>query len=532
MKLWKKTAAFLLCLGFSFSAVGCDMGGKEQNSTPDSSSSTESSVGDSSSSGTVTTDPLTLVDVLSTAKSALVEFDVALDVSAWQVNDEDVLERVSANVSASVDMIVSETEDGDVAAKLTANLYPDVDSPSITYTLYYVDGLIYSYNGNVCVALPYNVADMLASMGITPEQTQAIMDEVLAALESEGVTSDSVNDAIMDIFETGATLENGAMLLVLDAKEPINAVLGYLNGWTEETTLGDLVNEILAIGVEEGETPVTYDVLLAQLATENIGDITVGDLYEELDGFMLTNTGKDIQDWKDELIANDDVLAALAAMEMPAETITEIAELDIETALADYMDWTMDDLLAALATSEEPLPEGEEPTPPPTVDDVLVSIENVLDTMTISDVVVGLGLVDETQVESFFAAWEEATAFRFNTLASKMGIRYDKQNNVDGIVFGEEISLAGEVTFYSSTGASLGKKDVSVEFEASLVISEFSSDLVSVALPENVKVLYTCIGCGEVLENGIIYDEAMCAYICDDCAAVDTESEGGTLVSE
>ncbi len=532
MKLWKKTATFLLCLGFAVSAVGCDIGGKD--STTENSSPTESSVENNSSSGTETSkDPLTLVDVLSTAKSALVEFDVALDVSTWQVNDtDDGLEQVQINVSASVDMVVSETADGDVAAKITANLSPDYTSPSIAYTLYYLDGLMYSYNGTVCTALPYNIADMLVGMGITPEQTQAIMDEVLAALENEGVTSDSINGAIMDIFGTDPILENGAMLLVLDAKQPINAVLEYLNGWTEDITLGEAVNELLAIGAADGETPVTYDTLFEQLATQDIGSITVGGLYTGLNGLVFTNTGKDIQEWKDELIANEDVLAALTAMEMPAETITAIADLDIETALEEYKDLTVDDLLAALTASDEPLPEGEQYTPL-TVDDILSNLKSLMDTVTMGDIFVALGVVDETQVETFFTAWKEATGFRFNTFASKTGLHYDKQNNVDGIVFGEEISLAGKVTFYSSTGVSLGQKDVSMAFEADLVIGQFSSEIVSIALPENAKIMYTCGNCGQVCEaDGITYDDETSVYICDDCVAANAELEGGTFVSE
>ena len=71
MKLWKKVVAMTLCLGFSFSAVGCDLFSSEESSNSGSESSPNQSAPNDSS------------DIVIPEDADAIEADAAMELQSF-----------------------------------------------------------------------------------------------------------------------------------------------------------------------------------------------------------------------------------------------------------------------------------------------------------------------------------------------------------------------------------------------------------------------------------------------------------------
>lgn len=510
MKLWKRTAACLLCLGFGVSAFAC--GDNTKNSQEISNGNNTTSTGDN---GTVDFNKAqSLADALKDAKSGKIK--VTLETVSTNAEG-------TANEEIGLDITVSEADSG-VNAKVTVN-----DKAKVVSELYAIDGWAYIKVGNEYTVSPKSLSDLiqdaLADAGVSLEEIGGLLGQLEGLLggavngEEAGASMSDLGAAFGEYFESSAKLENGAMVVTLDGSDALNGVLGYIGGMTAETTVGEIVNDGLALI----DPTLKAEDILEMLST--LGTVTVEEAYTYIDDIVKEETGYSIQNLKNVLLMNEEVQALLLQAGMTEEMIEDVETFDVEEYLigeeSPYKTLTLNQLIGMIveantAYPDEQLPEDQ--IPENSVEaysdssDSSSEIEEEIDyvgeyvmmaeeflNMTLADVETAYG------VENLVVVLQTIGSVSVDDASVKYGVKYDKNMQIDALILGlkGQISRTVEnVTYVEGV-------------EIALTVSEFSEEKVTIALPEGATLIYTCADCGE--SETASYREEYNAYVCDDC---------------
>lgn len=485
MKVWKKAAAFLLCLGFAVSNAGCIVvnmgdGGSASNPTSENPATSDS--------GGVTPDTSNLVkaenvtDLFGQAKSAKLTFEASV-----------------SEIAISGEALLSFTEKG-------ADMKLELASDGEETTVYFIDGFVYKYDAaeNTYYAEGQNFYAVLEETGLSEEALEEIFGVIGGVMEDSDISFGraDIDSFINGLISSEAVVEDGAMMLKYDAAKTVNDITLFVKMLNLDTTLEEFIDKLLVEAAPEGKTATTCAVILDEIAT--YGAYTVSEAYTELDEKFEAEFKMGIQEYKDYLMLNPTVYSTLTEY-FGADVVKEIAAFDFNAIVEEYGAYSVDDLLAEFMPTDDTAGEGDASsdgssdsavveTEPLTLADITGDIKTLLSSTTLEDV----GVTGD-MLEIF-------GAMNAKELYAKTGIRYNKDSSIDALIFG----LGVDVTV---------KNTDTYKFSAKATLSEFCKDSVTIALPEGAKAVYQCVGCyGSSLEDATVtYREDYDAYLCDDC---------------
>lgn len=479
MKVWKKTAAFLLCLGFAVSNVGCVVinvggGNSASDKTSEAPATSDSASGEQGGGDVTPSNPVkakNVTDLFEQAKSAKLTFELS-------VNE-------ASGAAVSGEALLSLTDKG-------ADMKLDVTSETSVTTVYAIDGVLYTYEAeeNTYYAEGQNFYAGLEGSGLSEEMLEELVGALGGIMEDSELSfgDEDIDSFINGLISSEAVVEDGAMMLKLDAAQTVNDITAFVKTLDLDTTLGEFVDKLLVEVTPEGETATTYTAILDEIAT--YGTYTVSEAYTELDKTFEAEFKMGIQEYKDYLMLNPTVYSTLTDY-LGADVVKEIAAFDFDAVVEEYGTYSVDDLLAELLATEGETQEGETIT----LAGIAADVKTYLAETTLEDVG-----VTENILEIF-------GSLSAKELYAKAGIRYNKgDSSIDALIFG----LGMDVTV---------KNTDTFKFSAKAVLSEFSKDVVTIALPEGATVAYLCAGCyGSSLDDDTVaYREDHGVYLCDDC---------------
>ncbi len=536
MKLWKRTAALLLCLGVSFSAVACDDENNSissENTPPASSEQTDSS----SSEVEEVLKNQELADVLAVAKSAKINFELAYDVLGYRLggtSDPDTGEVTYNSVwenkekgTLSGDVLLAATDKG-VDAKITFTL-PKTEEiingyVGGDYEICIIDGFIYllepkaiAYKTLTNESLYAYIDNLITMIGVSAEDVEALLGQVFSELEGLGVTSEEINGVIAGLL-SDAKIEpsfGNILMVTLDVAPYVNDVIEYAKTLTGETTLGEVLNEALAYGVAEEETAITYNDILDAVIT--MSDSTVQEAYDYVDDLVKDATSYSLRMCWLLLIENEDVRSALIEAGFTEEKLDELADINFEDAIEPYAEYTLEEMLTKFIDENLYLiedwlnpddgNEDWESTGRPALETIDVSVyaeeaRTFLATKTIED----LGL---TQV------LKGIQSMNVTELCVKAGVGYDQNLNAEKVVVAFIQNMYGTDTVV--VNGEPQTVDLKSNYVLTITASDFSSETLEIVLQADKNVVYECASCGEssAIDASVQIREDIC--LCDNC---------------
>lgn len=509
MKLWKKVVAMTLCLGFSFSAVGCDLFSSEESSNSGSESSPNQSAPNDSSDIVIPEDADSFIDVISTAKSARIKIEMAEYTKSLYEGD-DAFDVETQQINVVLDILVSENTSGEANAKITmtrsasASFNGEVsEGDALENIAYIIDGYGYAYDASAdCyvnegeISLEEAITDWL---GIPMEDLAMILEQVGGAMEDAGISTDDLIGALEDGFDASANIEDGALMTTIDFSAPANDLLDYLGTIEATTIVGDIVNDVLGLI----DPSLNYADILDTIAP--LGEVTVSEAYAELDAVVEAEVGLGIQEYKDLLIMNASVISALKDAGMTTEDIQAIAALNIEESfLVPYGDYTLNEFIIEMFEVEG--------APEDLIGEVCVAAKDYLATTTFEQFEMDIG------AEGLLNIFEVLSQLDCTDLAIKFGVKYDNNYNVEAGIFNFKLGLEMPVQMETNGGTLTEKQDASIDVK--VTVSEISDERVAIALDAGVEIVTACDYCytnylsnGSELKYYAEYDE----HICDEC---------------
>lgn len=486
MKMWKRTAAFVLCAGFAFSGVACNVGGQQSNN-----SSNNSSAAPITPPETTTAQKFT--EWADGVKTAKVEFNASFATKENYANDNGQL--VSEPITATVEgeVVLAWTDSG-VNAEFDATIGGTViEGAKVTVEGCLVDGVAYLDQGAGMYRMIYDIGTVLeeamAETGITEEQISAFGDVIVETVKKEYKDIDAAFDAIFEDVEA----EEGVKTVTEDGSAWINALLAYIKTLdVENTTVVEAIDGVLKMINPAWTTEKIFDEV-----TE-ISEMKVADAYKAIDEAVKAETDKTVQEWKDALIANEEI-AAILEEEMGKEVVDQIKAVDIqEDIIAEIGEMTVDQFVSSMVNEG-----GEEETEPALVIATYIAqAEAYLAEMTVADL--GLPL-------------EEIGELVFNKLSASASVKYDEDQNIEYVSSAFEVNVAYKEAVYVSEEESI-EADNFLKAAVEVKVSEVGKTAPTIALPDDAVIVYSCAECGKEGDAETIkYYADVVQYLCEDC---------------
>ena len=239
------------------------------------------------------------------------------------------------------------------------------------FKVYIVDGYVYEYDYDEetwdSIALEELVGDYVHDYDIEPltsvEEDKKLPDRTLtpwATLISTAIMSvvsgdiadvdfSAVYDILGPVVEALAFIENSEYKFNLDAKEDVTTALQTLANIDYTQTVEAYINNAL----KESGSKETVKSILDEIAS--YGAKTVGEIYKDFNETLKTETGKDLNGLKAELVAKlKEIDLTVLEAYIPAEElmqvnaiITQIEAFDIDEMIKPYEKMTIDELLSS-----------------------------------------------------------------------------------------------------------------------------------------------------------------------------------------
>lgn len=152
----------------------------------------------------------------------------------------------------------------------------------------------------------------------------------------------SINRALSEILTMNA---DGSVGFTVDMATPINELITAFLAIDEDDTVASLINPYLtAAGMESG-----IEALLDSFTALGTS-VTVGGVYDLIDGALEAELGKGIAEIYTVIMSNTDIQAMLVAQGLiPAEQLPAIVALNLDEAIESYRTMTLNDLLTVVA---------------------------------------------------------------------------------------------------------------------------------------------------------------------------------------
>lgn len=512
MQLWKKTVSMLLCVGLSCSMTACDFG---NNSSKDDGSAVQpefsNGLSDSSSSGTTEIDAESFFDILSTAKSAKVQLSFQYDYKYHY----ETYGWIAENQTVTADIIVSENSNNGFDCKVeikTVSSTVSADGTSLNETNsssalgYIIDGDFYTYDFDEKYYQRDGVTfdDMLVNAGIDAASLQASLESLFSSLDSSNTNMEELIGSLNDAFMASAKVEDGALMFTLDMKDAVNSFLDYLATLNGETTLGEIVNDVLALI----DPNLNYIDILDGVS--DLGQMKLSDIYTALDEAFEAETGVDMQTYKDTLMMNPSLIGALQDAGLNSDQIKAIAEFEFEDFVKENGELTLDEYINKLLTPSEDMAEDSaddiENDPSKVIENACDAIKEYL-SMTLAQ-------LDEANDTNIVETIQSIASLNVTTLNGKFGVAYDNDYKVQSGIFA--FNAAYDIPCEN------GDKDEQA-LTLKVTVSELSKNTVTIKLEDNAKVVNLCDKCREgwttIEGNQLSHRDEYNCYLCDDCYA-------------
>ena len=201
---------------------------------------------------------------------------------------------------------------------------------------YLIDGYQYM--------LDYDTGYYLKSVCTGLEEPAAALDMILAQLGESGIeiSEDEINAVINtlgSVITNYVEIKDGKITATVDLKAPIDDIKAYLAELDPTTkTMESVINDVIAIVAEDLTVADILEVLNGKL------DLTVNEALAEIDAFLTEEADTTLQGIYDEIVNNEDVVAALTMLmasegvpetEIPAQ-LTAIQSMKIADLITQY----------------------------------------------------------------------------------------------------------------------------------------------------------------------------------------------------
>ncbi len=548
MKIYKKIS-LLLCACFAFSSIAtaCDFfGGEESSSSSYSSVSEKPEDGsssdveeNSSSSGEEEDYTQAMVDLylgmaattLQQSKSAKVSFSIKND----GVLDTGALISNATWEVATGNAVVSLSED----SKLNAVV--DVKLNNEARKFYVLDGYLYEYyaDSNTYDQYDEDLSHILDNALHSATQGQYTFTDILIGIlgvfggENGELVSPELNlGELENSFGDAVTLESGltdtSAWITADGTAKANELFAFLDTVGKDTTYGQVFDFLL-----KQIEPTLSMKKIREAITEHQDD-TVEFMAEELDKQSKELTGKSLQENVNELLKNQTVKDALQSLLGGengdyGELLDQVLTFNIKEFLAKD---------SGVTKNDKSLTYGEL-----TVNDLCKEgLKKLIELVGEDNPILGDLTIDPDAVNSFNAYYvagvirsiEDRKAFENLEEGSFMDKLLKQVQALEVTKTDAKLEVIPDKTsirsisllanFVGKRETTDGNEDTMVEAkaEASLVISEFSKQEVSITLPEGAtlgKLVYsTCQEC-KLEKEDTVYRTDKYGYYCDECFA-------------
>lgn len=541
MKIWKKLS-LVLCLCFAFSGVatsclGGDDSSSSSNSQNSSSSGNQNSSDDNQNSSDDGDNTSAIIDVyigmitrtLEKSNSAKLTFELETTTTASATDGAGTVGGWT-NYLFKGEGIVSKTEDG-FNAKLDVQV-PAKDTPGQTEAkiYYYIDGYVYEYVTKTNVYKKYNETpeELLDNLVHSMTEGTYTLETLLASVAGGGLggivggdfsdmSYDSLEEAFSEYGEMESKITDTGMQITADASKKADELFDFIRTIDKDTTYGDLLDYPLSQINPEWDTKTVIANLYPR------GNDTVNKLVDDLNKKSVEETEKTLQQNLDTILKSELVTTLLDSFELDKELVSDIKNFKIgeflkkDSSIQDkngaYIkngDLTLNNLSKELVSKLiEAL--GDEN------DDILGELGLLSGNVNWGMLVSAMEMVLDWKAfenipedSQFYDLLDKAQTLE----VSKADMAFELKVNTKDI---ESFTINGNFGGNATDDGVSAK----VGATADIVISEFSTNKLTIAIPENatIEIVYSeCTECGETKET-VSYREDHFGYYCDECFA-------------
>ena len=474
MKFLGKLATAVLSLSFCFSAFGC-----VDPTFPDSSGNNGESSNNQEQQSTVGTSLTNaIIGQLKDANTLVITLS-AIDEETF-VSKLDETESYTAKEVFENQVTFAKTESGyNLKAVKTEKSYEDgreifgTEEDAKPKTSYVIDGIAYDYEENL-QAWTYNPYEKQKTVDFSAISNMLTTDETaqLKALFAE---------ALGTVYE----IDSKSISLGVDWKDQANALIDYAAALDIDTkTVESLLNDALALIDEE----LTVTSILAEIAS--IDDKTVDDALTAIDGFLTEQADTTLQGLKDELLADERVIALLKTEGgMTDEDVQAAKDLQLDEALAEYKDVLLDEIVynfvapyvfgefdpetQTYAAFLEQLETAPEEIVSLGVDSFISYLTNALVPQTLTTTLAEL-IGDEDQIEDIKFTLDMFNTVNVNEMKATVDVAFDNYFAIEDLAAYAGFETVSDTDEYTMT------TKMSVHF----TVDSISSQTTEIALPE------------------------------------------------
>lgn len=336
MKFFGKLATFLLSVSLCFSAVGCGelMGELNNSNNGNSNSNGNSENGNNPQEPVGVSLSDAIIGQLEDANTLIITLSTSEDKTF--VSKVDETENYTIKDVRETQVTLAKTEKGyNLKAVETEKSYEDgkevfgTEEDAKPETHYIIDGIAYDYEEGL-QAWTYN-----------PYETQETIDfNQLSDMITTEETA-QLKALFAEALETVYEIDSKSISLGVDWKDQANAFIDYAAALDIDTkTVEGILNDALALIDEE----LTVASILAEIAS--IDDKTVDDALIAIDEFLTEQADTTLQGLKDNLLADERVIALLEAEGgLTDEDIQAMQAMKLDEALAEYKEVLLDELV-------------------------------------------------------------------------------------------------------------------------------------------------------------------------------------------
>lgn len=481
MKFFGKLAATLLSLSFCFSAFGCadltnppDLGNSGSNGGSSGGEQEQTQIGETLANAIM--GQLEEANTLTFSLDATTLSQTSFKDDAQKENDYYDEETIS------LDGTLAKTESGyDLAIAVTLTATELIEGELVTATqtngMYIIDGITYTYSEEYDAYL-YNPYD-------TTFTSLPDLNAIVDSLKTEEIEQFKamLGEALTEVYN----VTEGNIAFAYDGKDDMNALLDYVGAIDPETkTIESIVNDVLALIDEE----LTVASILAEI--EKLDTVTVGDAVAEIDAYLTENADTTLQGLKDELIADERIVALLQEQGMTEEDIAEIEATVLADVLEPYKDMLLDEIVydMVISSSSE---EGEAPTyeqfilslkeelaaefPNDNVDSVISYVIAGMVKPALATTIAQAAGEDITTVNGIIGTCASST---MNAFDAAMDVEFNEYFQI------ETMSANGNIEMVMDDETVTSTEKASFAF----TLDSISKDVTEIALPKNAKTVF------------------------------------------
>lgn len=509
MKLTKKIIALLLVAAFAFCFVACG----EPTECTSHVDENGDGICDNEGCGATVEKPETVyvpvpVDpvqaaayvgaiwgAVENAKTVTVSIDMNSTVGKGESIDADgnaVSEAAEDKMSVHFDVTVAAAEN---AVNLKVVGSADADGEKTAMEAYIVDGVVYAreqYDGEW--------SDWDVETIEIPEEVSTTVTQIMSIISSYipedfEITDDMIAQAKAAIASAVSSLmkvnEDGSFGAKLDVQPAVKAAVDFIAAINPDDTVAEFINSVLALV----EPTLTVETILDGVGV--YGSVTVGQIYEAVSTAIETETGMTIQDIKDTVLAQQQIIDLLIGYGVVTqEQIDSAKAINVDEAIADYAAMTLDDVAymiissasgeAAPATDAAVEGSGTAETAPDTTGTLAETAAQIKAMLTGTT-------VGEMAGEGFDTFLEVMKSVKVNALYAYVNVKLGADLSFGKIEFGEKVDMALTIPTreYVEVGTDYELVDCTAEqynvTEIVVAITSISSSETAIVAPEVVE---------------------------------------------